>query len=409
MVAETLDPVDVLLLRIAAGAGSALDGELGQLDANSWSALARQAIAFRLGPLVAGAIARHGWSAPGEAVALLDGDRREHTLRALSQRRTLALLARRMNDLGMDHVVLKGGALVMTPRPGQPVLRVMRDLDVLLSPRDATRLHTDLLRYGWTVPPGYLRDTDPASHHLPVIADPENGNLAELHVRSTKAHWAGESALRSRLLSDAIAVSCLGESVRVADPEGNFLHLLAHATLNRPFDPGPQFLADIAGLIAGGTIDPAALARRAQALGLGRALRLSLGLIVHLGALPDERWRSEAEPGSNAILEAAMQAMLTPPGRDRELRFHDDIAESKSAARWLLTTLARAFSPRAEALAAIAGREPGDPLRYLAYPRWITQRVSALARAKFDPEIKRDMDKADALRDWLSESPEKGI
>lgn len=211
------------------------------------------------------------------------------------------------------------------------------------------------------------------------------------------------------MLSDAIAVSCLGEPVRVADPEGNFLHLLAHATLNRPFDPGPQFLTDIAGLIAGGTIDPAALARRAQALGLGRALGLSLGLIDHLGALPDEPWRAEAQVCSNALLEAAMHAMLTPQGRDRELRFHDDIAESKSPARWLLTTLARAFSPRAEALAAIAGREPGDPLRYLAYPRWITQRISALARAKFDPEIKRDMDKADALRDWLSESPEKGI
>ncbi len=408
MAAETLDTADLLLLRIAAGAGSALDGELGQLDASSWSALARQAMAFRLGPLVASAIARHGWSAPADALVLLDSDRREHTLRALSQHRTLALLARRMNELGMDHVLLKGGALVMVQPGNQPVLRVMRDLDVLLSPEDAERLHTELLRCGWTVPPGFLRETDPGSHHLPVIADPENGNLAELHVRSTKAHWAGEPALRDRLLRDAIGVSCLGEPVRVADPVSNFLHLLAHATLNRPFDPGPQFLADISGLIAGGTIDPAALARRAQALGLGRALGLSLGLIDHLGALPDERWRAVSAPGSNALLGAAMHAMLSPQGRDRELRFHHDMAESKSAARWLLASLARALSPRAEALAAIAGREPGDPLRYLAYPRWIAHRVSALARAKFDPEIKRDMDKADALRDWLSESPEKG-
>lgn len=403
-----LHPVDVLLLRAAAGAGSALEGDLDRLDDAAWSALARQAIAFRLGPTLAGLIAQHGWTAPDETVAGLERDRREHTLRALSQRRTLASLARRMNQLGMDHVVLKGGALVMAERRDRPVLRVMRDLDVLLAPDDAARLHADLLANGWTVPPGFLRDADPGSHHLPVVADPENANLVELHFRLTKTHWAGEPALRDRLLGNAIAVSSLGERVRVADPMSNFLHLLAHATLNRPFDPGPQFLADISGLIGAGTIDPAALATQAEVLGLERALGLAIGLVDHLGAVPDERWPALAAPETASLLDSAMHALLVPQGRARDLRFRDDIAGSKSAPRWLLTSLGRAFSPRAEALAAIGGREPDDPLRYLAYPRWIAQRISAMARAKFDPGIGLGMDKADALRDWLSITPEKG-
>lgn len=345
MASDRLDPVNVLLLRIAAGAGTAIDGDMARLDGSGWLTLTRQAISFRLGPWLAKAIADHGWPVPQVCLAQLDRDRREHTFRALSQRRTLARLAGRMHDLGMAHALLKGGALVIGQPSDQPVLRVMRDFDVLLAPADASRLHADLLTRGWSVPAGYLRAADPDSHHLAVIADPENGNLVELHVRLTKTPWPGEPALRGRLLREAVAVSCLGEPVRVAAPAGNFLHLLAHATLNRPFDPGPQFLADISGLIGNAAIDPAALAAEAQALGLGRALGLAVGLIDHLAGLPDDNWRGLIVPGTEAQLEPAMHALLSPQGRDRELRFRGDIAASGSPARWLLASMTRAFAP----------------------------------------------------------------
>lgn len=408
MAGDPIDPGDLLLLQAAAGAGCAITAEMDRLDAAAWSALAQQAIRFRLGPMLASLIARHGWRAPAETCALLERDRRENTLRALSQRRTLASLASRMNQLGMKHVALKGGALVLSERPDQPVWRVMRDLDILLAPEDAARIHLDLLACGWTVPPGFIRDADPDGHHLPVIADPANDNLVELHFRLSRAHWAGEPALRERLLRNAIAVSCLGQQVRAADPLSNFLHLLAHATINRPFDPGPQFLADVSGLIGSGKVDPAALKAQADELGLGRALGLTIGLMDHLNAVRDETWRSLAAPVPAPLLDAAMHVLLAPQDRVRDLRFREDFAGSKSTAVWLLKSLTRAFSPRAEALAAIAGREPGDPLRYLAYPRWIAQRISAMARATFDPGIGLGMDKADALRDWLSIRSEKG-
>lgn len=403
MAPDRLDPVNVLLLRIAAGAGGAIDSDMARLDGAAWLTLTRLAISFRLGPWLAKAIADHGWPVLPDCLAQLDRDRREHTFRGLSQRRTVARLAGRMHDLGMAHAVLKGGALVIGQPSDQPVLRVMRDLDVLLAPADASRLHADLLTRGWSVPAGYLRTADADSHHLAVIADPENGNLVELHVRLTKTPWLGEPALRDKVLSGAVAVSCLGEPVRIADPFGNFLHLLAHATLNRPFDPGPQFLTDISGLIGSAAIDPVALAAEAQALGLGRALGLAVGLIDRLAGLPDDSWRGLIVPGTDRQLDLAMQALLSPQGRDRELRFRGDIAASGSPARWLLASMTRAFAPRAEALAAIAGRKPDDPLRYLAYPRWIAQRIASMARAKFDAGIRRDMVRADALRDWLSE------
>ncbi|MFM6932092.1 MAG: nucleotidyltransferase family protein [Novosphingobium sp.] len=408
MAADHLNPVTLLLLRIAAGAGAAIDGDMARLEGPGWRKLAQQAIDFRLGPWLVQAIADHRWPAPHDCMVLLERDRREQALRALSQRRTLAHLARRMNALGMPHAALKGGALIMEPHADRPALRIMRDIDILLAPADASRLHADLLASGWSVPPGYLRDADPDSHHLAVIADPENGNLIELHVRLTKTAWPGEPGLRDRILHSAITASCLGVRVGVADPFSNFLHLLAHATLNRPFDPGPQFLADISGLIDHPAIDPDALAVEAQALGLGRALGLALGLIDHLAGLPDDRWRRLVTPGSDAQLEPAMHALLNPQGRDRELRFRGDIARSRSAASWLMASLGRAFSPRAEALAAIAGREPDDPLRYLAYPRWIAQRISSMARATFDSGIRRDTIRAAALKDWLSSSPEGG-
>lgn len=308
----------------------------------------------------------------------------------------------------MVHALLKGGALVLGQPADRPVPRLMRDLDILLSPADADRLHTDLRDSGWTVPPGYLRETTPESHHLAVLADPENGNLVELHFRLTKAAWPGGHALGDRILRNAVLVSCLGEEVRIADPAGNFLHLLAHATLNRPFDPGPQFLADISGLVRNAKLDPQALAAEAQTLGLKRAIGLTMALVDHLAGLPDDNWRALVAPGLDGQLHAAMAALLHRQDRDRELRFREEIAARGSLVSWLAAGLARAFAPRAEALAAIAGREPDDPLRFLAYPRWIAQRISSMARARFDPGIGRDTARADALKDWLSGETERG-
>lgn len=408
MAAERLDPVDLLLLRIAAGAGSAVDEALGRLEAFDWLKLAERAVIFRLGPLLAQAIGDHGWPAAPDALALLERDRREQTLRALSQRRTLASLAKVMNAAGMAHAVLKGGALILGQPADRPVLRLMRDLDILLSPTDAKQLHAYLLERGWSVPPGYLRESNPDSHHLAVLADPENGNLVELHIRLTKAAWPGGDVLGGRILQHAVPVSCLGEEVRIADPESNFLHLLAHATLNRPFDPGPQFLADVSGLIASAAIDPEALGTHARALGLGRSLGLSVSLIGSLAELPNDRWRGLIVQDADDQLGAAMLAMLHRQGRDREMRFHQELSARGSLTSWLAASIGRALSPRAEALAAIAGREPDDPLRYLAYPRWIAERISSMAKARFDPGIRRETSRADALRDWLSGEVEGG-
>ncbi|MCW1401084.1 nucleotidyltransferase family protein [Novosphingobium sp. MW5] len=408
MAGEHLDLVDLLLLRIAAGAGSALDGAIGRLQASDWLKLAQRAIAFRLGPLLAQAVADHGWPTPADAKALLERDRRENALRALSQQRTLASLASRMNRHGMAHAVLKGGALVLGQAADRPVLRIMRDIDVLLSPSDAESLHSDLRSHGWAVPPGYLREAGPDSHHLAVLADPENGNLVELHIRLTKAARPAGAALGERILRDAVTVSCLGGEVRITDPASNFLHLLAHATLNRPFDPGPQFLADISGLARDARLDPEALAAEARSAGLERALGLTIGLLDNLAPLPDGKWRGLIPPETKDQLPAAMAALLHRQDRDRELRFREEFAGRGSSASWLVAGLARAFSPRAEALAAIAGRQPDDPLRYLAYPRWIAQRISSMAKARFDPGIRSETARADVLKDWLSVGTEGG-
>lgn len=402
MAGELIDRVDLLLLRIAAGAGIGVEDDIALLQTPEWLKLAERAIVFRLGPLLVQSVADHAWKAPAEATALLERDRREHALRALSQRRTIASLASRMNRHGMAHVVLKGGSLVLGQPADQPALRLMRDLDVLLSRADADCLHAELRDCGWTVPPGYLREAAPDSHHLAVLADPENGNLVELHFRLTKTAWPGGNGLGDRMLRNAVPVSCLGVEIRIADPASNFLHLLAHATLNRPFDPGPQFLADISSLVKSGKLDPQALAAEARELGLERALGLTIALVNDLAGLSDDRWRALIARGSEDQLHAAKAALLRRQDRDRELRFREEITGSGSWVSWLTKSLARAFSPRAEALAAIAGCQPEDPLRYLAYPRWIAQRISSMAKARFDSGIRSETAHADALKDWLS-------
>lgn len=396
------DPVGMLLLRIATGGGAALDGELARLDDAGWQTLAECAILARLGPFAAQVLAQRECATPQVALALLNSDQREHALRALSQRHTIARIARQTDDLGLNHVVLKGWALVLGQAGEPPVTRIMRDLDILLPPADVRRLHACLLDQGWTVPPGFARQERVDDHHLPVLADPENGNLVELHLRLVKQDWAGDAALQGWMFDSPVGVSCLGQQVQIPHPSANFLHLLAHATLNRPFDPGPQFLADAAGLICGGTIDPGELAVQAQVLGLDRALALTLCLIDRLGALSDGAWRALITPQACSQADAAIVALLAPQGRDREWRFGKEIRESGSTARWLLASISRALNPGAEALAAIAGRKPEDPLRYLAYPRWIGQRTRTLARAILDPAMQRDMRRSEELRNWLT-------
>lgn len=135
--------------------------------------------------------------------------------------RQLPEIARAAADLGVPLIALKGAARLLSGE--LPGARSMGDLDLLLAPEDAERLHQHLQRAH-----GYARGVRTVSHHLAALT--RTGSLpVELHVRLGDRRIA----LDDEMWNDARPIDAGGTSLLVPSATGMALHCLDHAvTLN---------------------------------------------------------------------------------------------------------------------------------------------------------------------------------
>ncbi|MEL7447532.1 MAG: nucleotidyltransferase family protein, partial [Pseudomonadota bacterium] len=276
---ETAIEARRFLLRLAATGGSAaLSSEASRLAPEDWDWAIDRARQHRIFPLLRDWMGKFSPDLLDRlSESAHNGNSARHwAMKAMAQRGAAIELARRFDEAEIRYTLLKGGALALTAYP-DPVLRPMRDLDILVSRADALKAYEIAMKAGFLqradVAPHGLDD----KHHLPILTG-KNGVLLEVHHRLAERGWSGEADLCQHLLDNSVLAEIGGYKVRISNPVGTLLHLVAHAGLSHLFNNGPQVLADIHHLDRAHGLDWLLCRQLAEQMGLGRALELLLAV-----------------------------------------------------------------------------------------------------------------------------------
>jgi hypothetical protein len=232
--------------------------------------LVRLAWLHRVSPLVHAHRERLGL--PAEARGLF----RKATMATLHRNLQLAAelkIALRALTAADIPVILLKGAHLMDAVYGNPALRPMSDIDLLIRPEDAPGA------VGALAEAGYHADAREAAHSNRMDRDIRlakagvHALVIEVHSdlnRSTRHHWFPMDDLWARSLPYALD----GEAARALSPEDNAVFLCAHAVPH--VFAQLIWLRDIAGLLTQG-LDGEALMRAARAARAVRAVRPESG------------------------------------------------------------------------------------------------------------------------------------
>lgn len=398
------DAAGDLLLAICAMPDHEHAAGLKALSADQWHELLALAQLTRTLPLVARALHRAQLS---DAVpTALAGPWREelrfHAVRTLVQAqaiaRTLSLLAAE----GYRPIALKGLALAFRHYP-DPSLRPLRDLDLLMTAREAPAAQQFLASH-----PHYRRRPGAGhygvehSHQLPEIEHVESGLVIELHHRINAKGWAGEEALLTMLRGDCQPVPLLGEQIMVPSPEANLLHLIEHATLHHLFGNGPLLLADLHYLAHGQPIDWDRLRALAGTMQLSNALDLVLALAASLGAqwVPPDAALTQIAPEH---LAAAQRALLGGDERARILALQNRLDTRAGGKARLRDAAMRLLRPDRQELARHSGHAPDAWLRWLGYPGWLKEKGRRYWQLRRDAGARDAGEEQAGLASWLQQ------
>jgi hypothetical protein len=214
-----------------------------------------------------------------------------------------------LGEKGVGTLLLKGPALVARCY-GDPGLRPMGDVDVLVRPHDVDRAVACLAAMGWS-------GVSPAQHPLRPHSSPfvSTGGVLDLHVYTLEDGWA--RGLDAPLWDAAERASLLGAEVLVPNPTDLLFLACAHAG-RWEWDAPYRWIPDaMAVLSSGGAIDWDRLALHAERRALGPGVRASLAyLATRLDApVPDAVAGLFRECAVSAVERRARRARAAHPDR----------------------------------------------------------------------------------------------
>jgi hypothetical protein len=252
---------------------------------------------------------------PSVARCALLGLTHERAGAARRQQELVAVLAR-LRQAGITPILLKGAHLGTSVYP-EPLLRPMEDFDILVCPAELGAAEQALCEAGYTT-----RRTEPIAevcarkHHVPPLVQ-EGKRPVELHWTLAPQGYGIRVDLDG-LWSRAQAVTIADEPARVLAPEDALLHVCLHGTLLHLFEHGLRPLLDVVALINrhGATMDWSAVASRAHAWGVERAVYLLLYVArwdTDAG-VPDEVLARLQPGGVPGVVVDAARARLFEPG-----------------------------------------------------------------------------------------------
>jgi hypothetical protein len=217
-----------------------------------------------------------------DAVLILNGKRNEKLLAGLAR------VAAALNAIEIEPVLLKGAAHLVEGLYPAPGLRVVGDLDLLVSEVRVTGAAEALQKIGFTVGGPTLPENH---HHWPMLVDPQTGAAVELHMGAL--HRRSEHIIPvAEFHKNTGAVAFRGTQVRLLDPTRSVAHSIVHDALDHEgYLRQTVELRQLLDLVMLRTkhesaIDWAELDRRFSAAGVGYVLAASLELAEGLFGLP---------------------------------------------------------------------------------------------------------------------------
>src|SRR5262245_4737153 len=146
-----------------------------------WDGLPVLAEAHGLAPLMYTHLRAAGVAIPPAIKQQLQGYYMQHAHATQVRTQVLSDILRCYQAAGIDVLVLKGAALAHLVYP-QPVLRPMRDIDILVRAEEVYRAYTLLPEIGFTPPPGAHHGLGPDHHHLTAIKRVADGFSVSVEV-----------------------------------------------------------------------------------------------------------------------------------------------------------------------------------------------------------------------------------
>ncbi len=161
---------------------------------------------------------------PKPVLDRLQHDYHQNFRRNRALREQLLALAGRLRAHGMSPVVLKGGIHLLAPPSGNPGLRVMGDIDLLMPREEALACESQLRDWGWEVTPdGETREED---HHLSRRHLPGQELLVEIH---TRPFYDATDRITAEFLRDSGPLPPACGGLRIPSLHHRMLHNALHA------------------------------------------------------------------------------------------------------------------------------------------------------------------------------------
>ena len=278
-----------------------------------WTRFVAMAEAHGVAPLVYRTLSRAPFAAhvPPQALSMLHARYLANGVANVLWQEELGQVVRALHAAGVRSVLLKGAALLHTVYR-DPALRQLRDLDILVSRDDLSRVERRLVALGYA----------PADEQWPIGTWPrawyEKGYRRQVTAGCgilVEIHWglARKTApLRfpiEELLRRAEPVLADGVEASVLSPMHQMLHISTHMAYNDGFGVGLARPVDLHETIEAfrGTLDWDALAAEARRFRASRCLRYSLTIVCALfgSAVPSSILRDPAGPRLQPALAAA--------------------------------------------------------------------------------------------------------
>jgi Uncharacterised nucleotidyltransferase len=380
-----------------------------------WSAIAAEAFRHELGPLLHDRLETRlpDQVVPPTVAADLRNTYRRSAVAALLRSHLLARVLGALNEAGIETIILKGAYLAENFY-GNPALRPMSDVDILVHPEDLGKANLALSSVGFNAMEFSLSPPDDVNEFHYV--EKASGMLIEVHWALLPPDYPFTVDMNA-LWKRAIPARVAGAKVLALSSEDLVIHLAIHATIHR-FEFGLRPLCDLAEVLSWASVDWEVLEERTHRNGMSRAVLVPLSLAGSLlqAAIPRERM---AGPGTTNALpeglweEARETVLLNSDGTGQAGRPNPNFVLFMGRARWRdkLRLLTPRVFPSRKMIGALYP-VPVNSLRvFLYYPLsiWaLLKRNKAglgtlLPRAGRIPEAHRN---AAALMDWML-TPEK--
>ena len=407
--------VELLLCCLGVAADEALVHRLEQLSTSDWGRLigqsARHGVTSLLYERIKALASRA--AVPASALLTLREMHLHSAARNMRLRHELGQVLTVLQSVDIPAIALKGAHLAEVVY-GDPALRPMGDLDLLVKRADLARVENKLREAGYKPYRPFWPEAEHAVHfHLPPFVKPDTVPL-EIHwtiANPASPFRVDVDGLWTRARPAVIA----GVKALVQSPEDLLLHLCLHTSYQHRFAMGLKAFYDVSATLHHyrGAIDAEQLALRARQWGAGKCVYLTLHLARQLVAAPvPDDLLSTLEPHD---LDARVVRWATEQifaERRIALPLTPNLTRiwTASGLRGKMAAFLKFTFPSPQAMATMYPASPSSRRIYLYYPvrlRDVLLRYSRTAwrllrRDKDTTAFAKREDRGNALQNWLA-------